>query len=180
MRGRSGETGRAPSAHRRVCNCTSRRSQRDNDTRAAGQDPEELAHALSAPNNTGWAPSSERRCLTWSQLQPAYRSLAYRRPACCDRCQEVSSPGGASNPGSGGRPVFRLTPPLSGLKPGCVRPAWSRDGPYKRRAGVAAGLQPAQAVVEGHVSLLAFSASHRCPPIPRTAPHCADGQRLQI
>ena len=161
---------------RRVFSCTYRSSQRGGDTRAAGQDPEEPAHAFSAPRDAGWSTSSERRRLTWSRLQPAYRSPAYRCPACCDRCQQVLSTGGASNTGSGGRLVFRLTPPLSGPKPGCVQPARSRGGPYKRRAGVAASSQPAQAVVEGHVRLVAFSASHRCPPTPRTAPHCADGQ----
>ena len=112
-------------------------------------------------------------------MQPAYRSPAYRRPPCCDRCQQVLSAGGASNPGSGGRLVLRLTPPLSGPKPDCVRPAWSRGKASEQRAGVAAGSEPAQAVVEGHVRLLAFSASHHCSPIPRTAPHCAYGQRLR-
>ena len=112
-------------------------------------------------------------------MQPAYRSSAYRRSACCDRCQQVLSAGEASNTGSCGRPCFASRHRGAGPTTDCVRPAWSRGGTRKRRAAVAAGSEPAQAVVEGHVRLLAFSASPRCPPIPRTAPHCAYGQRLR-
>ena len=117
------------------------------------------------------------RCrLTWSRLQPAYRSPEYRRPACCDRCQQVLSTGGASNTGSGALSCFASRHRGAGPTTDCVRPARSRDGAFEQRDGVAAGSEPARTVVEGRVCLLGFAASHRCPPIPRTAPHCADGQ----
>ena len=111
--------------------------------------------------------------------EPAYRSPAYRCPACCDRCQQVLSTGGASNTGSGGRPLFFSRHRGAGPTTDCVRPERSRGGAFEQRAGVAAGPEPARTVVEGRVRLLGFAASHHCPPIPRTAPHCAYGQRLQ-
>ena len=133
-------------------------------------------HAFQAAGDAGWSISSKRHRLTWSHLQPAYRSPAYRCPACCDRCQQVLSTGGASNTGSGGLPLFFSRHRRAGPTTDCVRPARSRDGAFEQRDGVAAGSEPARTVVEGRVRLLGFAASHRCPPIPRMAPHCADGQ----
>ena len=61
----------------------------------------------------------------------------------------------------------------------CARPARSRGEAAKQRDVVVVGSEPAPAVLEGRKSLLAFSASHPCPPIPRTAPDCAYGPRPQ-
>ena len=145
--------------------------------RSTGHIPVGPSHAFSAPSDAGCSTRSERRRLTWSHLQPAYRSPAYRCATCCDRCQQVLSTRGASNTGSGGLPLFFSRHRGAGPTRDGVRPARSRGEAFEQRCGVAAGSEPARTVVEGRVRLLGFrgptTVRTRINMYIRTHPHAA-------
>ena len=64
------------------------------DSRSTGHNPVWPKTRVSSSQRRGLVDQLERRRLTWSRLQPAYRSPAYRCPACCDHSQQVLSTGG--------------------------------------------------------------------------------------